>query len=87
MMFGYGGMGMWGFAFMTVSTVLFWALLVLAIIALVRYLVRTSDHRGLRESDSIPERLLSERFARGEVDEEEYRRRLQVLNERARGPR
>ena len=26
-----------------------------------------------------PERLLAERFARGEIDEEEYRRRLAVL--------
>jgi hypothetical protein len=31
-----------------------------------------------------PERLLAERFARGEIDEEEYRRRLAVL--RGNGP-
>ena len=30
-------------------------------------------------TQASPEQLLAERFARGEIDEEEYRRRLQVL--------
>lgn len=35
----YGpGMGGWGYALMTVSTVLFWGLLILGIVALIRYL-------------------------------------------------
>lgn len=33
-----------------------------------------------------PEQLLAERFARGEIDEDEYRRRLAVLRD-ATGPR
>ncbi|MED7827284.1 SHOCT domain-containing protein [Streptomyces chiangmaiensis] len=35
---------------------------------------------------SPPERVLAERFARGEIDEEEYRRRLGVLREEPPGP-
>lgn len=71
---------------MTASTVLIWVLIILCIIALVRYLVRTGDHReGQQASDGSAERLLADRFARGEIDEDEYQRRLRVLREGARG--
>ncbi|MCI2417974.1 SHOCT domain-containing protein [Saccharopolyspora sp. K220] len=61
--------------------VLFWALVIAAIIALVRYLQRT----GRVERGTVSaEELLAERFARGEIDEEEYRRRLETLSERRR---
>ncbi|MBB5156049.1 SHOCT domain-containing protein [Saccharopolyspora phatthalungensis] len=77
---GYG-MGVWGLTMMTVSMVLFWALVIVAIVALVRYLQRTGRvERGTVTS----EELLAERFARGEIDEEEYRRRLTALDERRR---
>lgn len=86
MMFGDGGMGAWGFALMTASTVLVWLVIVLGIIALVRYLVRSGDHSGgSQTSASSAERLLADRFARGEIDEDEYQRRLRVLGESARG--
>jgi putative membrane protein len=77
---GYGW-GVWGLTVMTVSMVLFWALIILAIVALVRYLQRSahSDH-----GTATAEELLAERFARGEMDEEEYRRRLTALAERRR---
>ncbi|MDI2030475.1 SHOCT domain-containing protein [Saccharopolyspora sp. TS4A08] len=85
MMFGDGGMGVWGFAFMTANTVLFWVVIVLGIIALVRYLSRTDAHGGgSQEPTGSAQRLLADRFARGEIDEDEYQRRLQVLGERAR---
>ncbi|GAA2804259.1 SHOCT domain-containing protein [Saccharopolyspora taberi] len=74
--------GPWGFVFMSVSMLLFWALILVAIIALVRYLGRTG--RADRGTESA-EALLAERFARGEIDEEEYRGRLRALSERRRG--
>jgi putative membrane protein len=80
---GYG-MGAWGLVVMTVSMVLFWALIIAAIVALVRYLGRTG--RGEQTTGSA-EAILAERFARGDIDEEEYRRRLQALSERGRGRR
>ncbi|SDX75366.1 putative membrane protein [Saccharopolyspora shandongensis] len=80
MPYGYGW-GMWGLAMTTVSMVLFWALVIAAIIALVRYLQRTG--RGDRDTGTAEE-LLAERFARGEIDEEEYRRRMTALAERRR---
>jgi putative membrane protein len=88
MMFWYGnGMSGWGWGLMTFGSVVFWALVVFAVVFLVRYL----SHGGQRPPAGprsygppagpapTPEQLLAERYARGEIDDEEYRRRLAVL--------
>jgi putative membrane protein len=67
----------WGWVAMTVGMVLFWALLVVGGIALVRALGRPTGEPPA--SPRTPEELLAERFARGEIDEEEYRSRAAVL--------
>ncbi|MEV7238805.1 hypothetical protein AB0N06_34310 [Streptomyces sp. NPDC051020] len=75
---------------MTVIMVLFWGLVIAGLVALVHYL--TSTHRshqaGLpppsaesRQGSRRAEDLLAERFARGEIDEDEYKRRLALLRE------
>jgi len=70
----------WGYALMTISMVAFWALVLAGIVLLVRYLGRADRPGGARPSDGpSPEQLLAERFARGEIDEEEYRHRLDVV--------
>ncbi len=80
MMWWYGngnGMDGWGYALMTASMVLFWGLVIFAVIAVVR---RTS--RGDRSASAArptAEQLLGERFARGEIDGQEYRERLDAL--------
>jgi putative membrane protein len=79
MMWG-NGMDGWGFALMSVSTALFWVLVIAGTVLLVRYL---GDHRP-QAPDRSPrpvdaEQILAERFARGEIDDDEYRRRLEVL--------
>ena len=86
MMYWYGsGMSGWGYALMTVSMILFWGAVIFGIAALVRYFGRSGQPPAApsppqsAESPSSPERLLAERFARGEIDEEEYRQRLAVL--------
>ena len=81
MMNWYGnGMGGWGYALMTVSTALFWGLLIVAAIALVRYLNRSSHTGGNPPVHrSTPEQLLAERYARGDIDDEEYQCRLETL--------
>jgi putative membrane protein len=83
MMWGNGLNG-WGMAFMTFSNVLFLVLAVGGIILLVRYLDRS--YRLVRphgELPATPQQVLAQRFARGEIDEEEYTRRLQVLGQDA----
>ena len=84
MMWWYGpGMNGWGYALMTVSMVLFWALVIFGVAALVRYPGRAERTMTDRPATSrpTPEALLAERFARGEIDEDEYQHRLQVLLE------
>ncbi|MFH8838446.1 SHOCT domain-containing protein [Streptomyces sp. NPDC017868] len=80
MMFWYGdGMNGWGWFAMSAGMVLFWGLLITIAVMLFRALDRAS-HRppGPRPAMSA-EQILSERLARGEIDEEEYRRRLTAL--------
>ena len=86
MMYWYGsGMSGWGYALMTVSMILFWGAVIFGIVMLVRYFGRSGQPPAeprppqSAESPQSPERLLAERFARGEIDEDEYRRRLGVL--------
>jgi putative membrane protein len=86
MMYWYGsGMSGWGYALMTISMVLFWGAVIFGIVMLVRYFGRSGQPSAeprppqSAESPQSPEQLLAERFARGEIDEEEYRQRLAVL--------
>ena len=76
-----------GYVLMSVSMVLFWALVIAGVIALVRYLGRSSQHtRDSGAARSTPEQVLAERFARGDIDDEEYRRRLETLRADTRTP-
>lgn len=73
-------MGAWGVTLMTISIVLFWVLLVAGIVALVRYLGRGTPNDSFpRPERRAPEQILAERFAHGEIDADEYRRRLDTL--------
>lgn len=77
MMPGYGHMGGWGWIFMSLSTLVF-----LALIALVVWLaVRTASGGNSRPDSSAhsARQILAERYARGEIDEQEYQQRLRVL--------
>jgi putative membrane protein len=77
MMWWYGnGMDGWGYTLMTVSVLLFWGLVVYGVIALVRHAGRQDRSMGARPT---PEQVLAERFAHGQIDEQEYRQRLDVL--------
>ena len=75
MMFYGNGMSGWGMLLMTVSNVLFWALVAGGVVALVRY--PRPGKPGVQTP--APDRVLADRFARGEIDEAEYTQRLQVL--------
>ncbi|WP_418961593.1 SHOCT domain-containing protein [Streptomyces tritici] len=85
MMFWYGdGMNGWGWFAMSAGMVLFWGLLITVAVMLFRSLDRATERpRGFGAAASA-EQILGERLARGEIDEEEYRRRLTAL--RSGGP-
>lgn len=80
-MFWYGnGMSGWGYALMTVGMVLFWGLVIVGAVALVRYAGRADREISTSPArEWPPEQVLANRFARGEIDDEEYRQRLDTL--------
>ncbi|KES04322.1 hypothetical protein BU52_26290 [Streptomyces toyocaensis] len=73
------GMNAWGWFAMSLGTALLLALLIVAGVLIARALGGAPG--APRPSDGRPsaELLLAERFARGDIDEDEYRRRLAVL--------
>ena len=85
MMNWYGhGIGGWGYGLTALIMILFWAAVIYAIVALVRYARPNGAQSGEPVQPPTPERLLAERFARGEIDQDEYHQRLTSL--RAAGP-
>lgn len=75
-------MGWWGQAGMVVGMALFWVLVIVGIVALVRF--STGTPQPSRMDAPTAEQLLSARFASGEIDETQYRERLAVLREHSR---
>ncbi|UQA94099.1 SHOCT domain-containing protein [Streptomyces halobius] len=72
--------GGWGWFAMAISMLLFLALIVTIVFLLWRAITRSGPGGWtgpLRTSGA--EQLLAERYARGEIDEEEYQRRLATL--------
>lgn len=86
MMYGYGwGNGGWGWGgiVMMVLMVVLVVAVIVAIIFAVRYLSGSGSlQRGGPGSEwTRAEDQLAERFARGEIDEEEFRKRMTLLRE------
>jgi len=75
MMNGYAMSG-WGWLLMTLGMLGFWALVAVVTVALLR-------RPGQPDQQLRPgaEEILGQRLARGELDPEEYRQRLQTLQE------
>lgn len=74
MMFWYGhDLSVWGWVGMILTMLAFWALVVAAVVWLIGA-TRTGDRRP-----PGPEELLAERFARGDINDTEYRDRLAAL--------
>jgi putative membrane protein len=81
MMHGWGNQG-WGvgtWIVMAVAMMIFWAIVVFGVIALVRYLGHSHDAPSSPTSD--PEVILRERLARGEINDEQFRNTLEALRE------
>jgi putative membrane protein len=84
MMMWYSG-GNWGWGswiLMTVAMVVFWAALITGAVLAVRYAV--SARRADTNPAALPtraEELVAQRYARGEIDEDEYQGRVALLRQ------
>ncbi|MHB1171992.1 MAG: SHOCT domain-containing protein [Lacisediminihabitans sp.] len=79
-MYWYGnGVDGWGYGLMAIGMLLFWAAVITGIILLVRYLGANSQRHGEIRASGSAENLLAERFARGDIDEEEFTARRAAL--------
>lgn len=81
MMWWDGGWSWWAWLLMTVGMLSFWAIVAWAIVALVR----STRHDAGSDEGSVTgpaERILAERYVRGEIDAAEYRQRRADLRRR-----
>lgn len=79
--------GQWGWGSWILTTgamIVFWALVITAVVLVARYLVSLSQRpTGTTRAagTTSAEQVLAERYARGEIDDDEYRRRLTLLRQ------
>lgn len=69
-MWGDYGWG-WGMGFGMISVVLFWVLVILGIVILVKWITASSSGAGQVPTKTALD-ILKERYARGEVGREEF---------------
>lgn len=76
-----GTLGTWG-AGGGIFMIIFWALIVFALVFLVKELTDSGEKKNSTRSNGTGGdalRILDKRFAEGEIDEEEYRRRKEEI--------
>ena len=79
-MWDFAGHG-WGWVGVgLVHMLLFWGLIILAIVALMRFL-SSSSKTDAGNAQITPFDILKERFARGKIDAEEFEEKKRLLND------
>lgn len=71
----YGFMGMGGSFMGGIFMILFWVLVIAGIVYLVKYLSQNQN----KKQDKTPLDILKERYAKGEIDKEEFEKRKKDL--------
>jgi putative membrane protein len=78
MMNDWNGFGGWGMGLGFIFMLLLWGLVILGIAALIRWLM-TQSSPSHSPRDKSPLEIVQERYARGEIDREEYERKMRDL--------
>ncbi len=80
---GWGGNGWgWGGIAVAIALAVFLVAVIVAVVFAIRDLGRGSrQNNGASFAATGPEDTLAHRFARGEINEDEYRRRVALLRE------
>ena len=76
-----GGWGMGWVGLGIVHVLLFWAVVIFAVLALIRLLSGTKAKHGDDSGQRRPLDILRERYARGQIDQAEYQRMRRELDE------
>jgi putative membrane protein len=71
--------GRLGMALMIIGNLVFWGLLITFAVLLARY-IRLGQTTSSPPAEVSPQQIAAQRFARGEINEDEYLRLLQVLS-------
>ncbi|GMR17863.1 MAG: SHOCT domain-containing protein [Gammaproteobacteria bacterium] len=72
MMGDMGTFGSWGMGFGWIFMILFWALIILGIIAIVKWLSTSTTGDSFTRSPKTALEILEGRYARGEIGQEEF---------------
>ena len=75
-MMDWGGWSAGGWVLMSVGMLVFWALVIFAIVWLVR---TTGEHRGFEEREPTPMETLDRSLAEGKIDVADYEERRRAL--------
>lgn len=79
MMWWDGGWGPWGMLVGSVTMLVFWGLVIWGIVYAVRSLATGGRGTDQRTNERSARDILDERFARGEIDQQEYHARRDAL--------
>ena len=74
-----GGYGMGGLGFGGIFMILWWILIIVGIAALIKWVLGSSASYGGSAGKALD--ILKERYARGEIDEQEYQKKKQDLSQ------
>jgi putative membrane protein len=76
----YGpGMSGWCMTFMIIGNLVLWGLLIFGAVLVARY-VWPAQTASSSQAELSPQQIAAQRFARGEINEQDYQHLLQVLS-------